>query len=155
MSPAMLKRTFWVSLIPVGRIKVQRIQRLEVPTPLPCTIASSERRAVDNTTPNLEPHLVATAVSSDDGASSLLPSPHLDPLGRTNNSPNPSVVIDSHERAWQRLINPAISHYELRSLIGAIFSDGNATEIIDHVRESDAQTFIDVIDEVRHHTFSF
>lgn len=118
-------------------------------------MASSEPRAVDDTTLNLEPHLVATAVSSDDGASSLLPTPHLDPLGRTHNPPNPSVVINSQEQAWQRLINRAIPHDELPSLIEAIFSDGNATEVTDHVRESDAQTFIDAIDEVRHHTFSF
>ena len=64
--------------------------------------------------------------------------------------PGPSLVLDSGQRALERLINRSALGCELVSLIEAIFSSRRATEIVDGLTGSDAQTFIDVMDEVRH-----
>lgn len=64
--------------------------------------------------------------------------------------PDP-VVIDSHEQAWQRLISGTIPRDELPSLIEGIFS-GRKTDMVDRLGGRDAQAFIDIMDEVRHHS---
>ena len=78
---------------------------------------------------------------SNDDTSTLLPSPGLDP----------SIVIDSREKAWQRLIARAVPLDELPSLIETVFS-GKETNIVYRLKGSDAQAFIDIMDEVHHRT---
>ena len=92
---------------------------------------------------------------SDGGASSLLPSLFLDPTRYTNDPPGPSIVTDFRERALQRLISRTVPKDELPPIIEAIFSSRKTTDMIDRLQESDAQAFIDVIDEVRHQTLYF
>ena len=72
------------------------------------------------------------------------PSAGLDP---TQHLPGPSIAIDSQEQAWQRLITRAVPHHELPSLIETVFS-GRETDVADRLKRSDAQAFIDIIDEV-------
>ena len=48
------------------------------------------------------------------------------------------------------LISGAVPRGERDSLIEAIFSSGNATDMVHHLRGCDVQTFIDVVDEVRY-----
>jgi len=73
-----------------------------------------------------------------------LPSPGLDP---TRHLPGTSIAIGSQEWALQRLIARTVPREELPSLIGKIFS-GRETDVVDLLRESDAQAFVDVMDEV-------
>jgi hypothetical protein len=54
--------------------------------------------------------------------------------------------------AWERLIDRTLSTHERISLIVSIFSDPNEVEVAGHLSGDDAQTFIDVIDEVSPHT---
>jgi len=86
-------------------------------------------------------------MSNDD----TLPSPSagLDP---TQHLPDPPTTIDSQEHAWQQLITRAVPHDELPSLIETIFS-GRDTDVVDRLKGSDAQAFIDIIDEVHHFLF--
>lgn len=63
-------------------------------------------------------------------------------------SPDPSAV-DSDDQTLQRLISCTIPQDELPSLITEVFSGNQATNVIDSLRGSDAQAFIDVIDGVR------
>jgi len=77
--------------------------------------------------------------------------PHLDPAQDANELSDPPIVVDSHKQAWQQLISRTISQDELPSLIQAIFSNRKAINMVDPLRESDAQVLIDVIDRVRHH----
>jgi len=78
-----------------------------------------------------------------------LPSLCLEPTRDTDRPLDPP--IDSHEQAVQRLISGAVPHDELSPVIETIFS-GRKTHIVDQLRGSDVQTFVDVIDEVRCHT---
>jgi len=64
--------------------------------------------------------------------------------------PDPSIVIDPQEQAWQRLITCAVPRDELPSLIETIFS-GRRSNVVGRLRGSDAQAFIDIMYEVRHH----
>ena len=61
----------------------------------------------------------------------------------------------SYEQAWQQLIRSTIPQDELPSLIKAIFSDSKTTEMVKRLQGSDAQAFIDTIDQVRHHVLRF
>ena len=79
---------------------------------------------------------------SNGDASLLLASPGPDP---TRYPPDPPIAISSQEQAWQRFITRTVPSDELPSLIETIFSG----------RESDAQVFIDTMDEVHHHTLYF
>ena len=54
--------------------------------------------------------------------------------------------------AWKQLINPALTTHERVSVNMAIFSDRDEVEIIERLRGNDAQTFVDVMDEVSLHT---
>ena len=60
--------------------------------------------------------------------------------------PDPSV-LDSDDQALQHLINRTVPQGELASLIETIFSNKKVADVVDYFR-GDAQTFIDVIDEV-------
>ena len=86
-------------------------------------------------------------MSNDDTS----PSPSADP-DPTQHLPGPSIAIDSQEQALQRLIARAVPHHELPSLIEMIFS-GSETDVVDRLKGSDAQAFIDIIDEVYHLIF--
>ena len=63
----------------------------------------------------------------------------------------PTLALDSGELALQRLIGGSIPQGERASLVEAIFSSRKVADMVARLHESDAQTFIDVVDEVRHH----
>ena len=67
---------------------------------------------------------------------------------------DPSVTIDSQEQAWQRLITRTVPRDDLPSVIETILS-GRKFDVVDRFREGDAQAFIDIMDEVRHHAHHF
>jgi len=71
-------------------------------------------------------------------------------LYSTRHLPGPSIAVDPQEQVWQRLITRAVPPGELPSLIETIFS-GRKSNVVGHLRGSDAQAFIDIMDEVRHH----
>ena len=50
--------------------------------------------------------------------------------------------------AWKRLIDHLLAPDEQISLITDIFSDRDETEIVKHLRGEDAQSFVDLIDQV-------
>jgi hypothetical protein len=62
--------------------------------------------------------------------------------------PDPSIIIDSYDQAWQRLINGAVPQDELASLIETLFPSEKATDAVDGLQGNDVQAFIDVIDAV-------
>ena len=88
---------------------------------------------------------------SNGDASLPLVSPGPDP---TRHPPDPPIVISSREQAWQRFITRTVPSDELPSLIETIFS-GRESDVANLLRESDAQVFIDTMDEVHHHTLYF
>ena len=91
-------------------------------------------------------------VMSNDGDAPLPPpSPGPDPI---RHPPDPSIAVDPQEQAFQRLITRAVPHDELPSLIETIFS-GRKSNMVDRLSGSDAQAFIDVMDEVRHRAHYF
>ena len=77
------------------------------------------------------------------------------PSLHTNDLSDPSIPVDPHERAWQRLISCAVPQDELPSLIESIFSDKKTADMVDRLQGSDVQAFIDVIDGVRHCNLCF
>ncbi|KAF9646793.1 kinase-like protein [Thelephora ganbajun] len=91
-------------------------------------------------------HPITRQNTSDGDAPLSPPSPCLDPAQYTNHPTDSFGIIDSNEQALRRLISHTVPHDELPSLIGIIFSGRNA-DMIDHLQGSDAQAFIDVIDE--------
>jgi len=68
-----------------------------------------------------------------------------------SNSPTPVKSSSSGEQALQRLIRGALPQGELASLIEAIFSSKKAIDMVGCLQEREAQTFIDVVHEVRCH----
>ena len=64
--------------------------------------------------------------------------------------PNPSIILDSYDQAWQCMISGAAPRDELASLMKTIFSSEKATDMADRLQGSDVQTCIDVIDLVWH-----
>ena len=59
--------------------------------------------------------------------------------------------IYSGDPAWKRLINPSLTSDAVRiSLIADIFSDNDETEAAKGLRGDDAQSFVDVVEEVPH-----
>ena len=88
---------------------------------------------------------------SDGGAPSPQPLHCLDPGRHMNDPPDPSIVTNPHEQAWQSLINRTAPRDELPSLIETIFSGRKTTDMVDSLQQSDAQTFIDMIDEVHNY----
>jgi len=69
----------------------------------------------------------------------------------TNHPSEPPLISDSDSRALQRLVSGAVPQDELPSAIETILSNVKAADIVRSLQRSDAQTFIDVMDEVRHH----
>ena len=55
--------------------------------------------------------------------------------------------------AWKRLIIRPLVANERVSLITYIFSDRDETEAVKRLRGDDAQSFVDVVDEVLPHSF--
>ena len=51
--------------------------------------------------------------------------------------------------AWKQLITRPLTTDERISLVTSIFSDRNQAEVVDRISGDDAQTFVDVVDEVR------
>ena len=74
-------------------------------------------------------------------SSCLGPAPDMD------HPPDPSA-LDPDDQALQHLINRAVPQSELASLIETIFSNKKVADVVDYFQGADAQTFIDVIDEV-------
>jgi len=65
--------------------------------------------------------------------------------------PHPSQAVltcRSDSPAWKRLLSKTLTAPERASLITTIFPDHNQVEIPRHLSQDDAQTFIDMIDEV-------
>ena len=58
------------------------------------------------------------------------------------------VLVCSDRPAWKRLISDPLSADERISLITTIFSDHDMTKVVEYLSGDDAQTFINVIDEV-------
>jgi len=58
------------------------------------------------------------------------------------------LTYRSDSPAWKRLLSKTLTTPERVSLITAIFSDHDQVEIYRHLSRTDAQTFIDMMDEV-------
>jgi hypothetical protein len=69
-----------------------------------------------------------------------------------NPPPDLFTVPDSHDQTLQRLVSRTVPQNELASLVETVFSNKKVADTVDCLRGSDIQTFIDVIDEVRHRT---
>jgi len=54
----------------------------------------------------------------------------------------------SEEPAWKRLISHSLTAHERTTLIATIFSDHNQVEMVRQLSGNDAQSFVDMIDEV-------
>lgn len=70
--------------------------------------------------------------------------------------PEPSTSVDRLKvrvPAWKHLIDHPLSTDRRISLIMAIFSDRSEVSTVNHLCGDDAQTFVDVIDEVGASTF--
>ena len=76
---------------------------------------------------------------------------HSPPLPEDTDPLESPFVLESDKRALQRLVNRAILQDELPSVIGTIVSNMESTDIVKCLQASEAQTFIDVIDEACHH----
>ena len=68
---------------------------------------------------------------------------------------DPSITLDPYDQAWQRLISGVVPKDELASLIDTICSNEKVGSMLDLLQGSDIQTFIDIIDTVRHHVLPF
>ena len=66
-------------------------------------------------------------------------------------TPGPSLVLDSGKRALQQLISRAVPEDQLVSLIDAIFSRGNVSDIVSYLGGNGVQSFVDAMDEVCRH----
>ena len=86
-------------------------------------------------------------IDVDESGSPLPPLP-----GNTNHVSEPLLIPDSNGRALQRLVSRDVPQDELPSVIETIISNVKAADIVGCLQENDAQTFIDVMDEVCHHT---
>lgn len=69
-------------------------------------------------------------------------------------TPQSSLLLDFDESACKRLITDVLSKDQVVFLIGRIFTSEDEVKIIGYLRGGEAQTFIDVIDEVRFHVRS-
>ena len=100
--------------------------------------------------------LIQAALADADGivrgimAESSAPTPPpCDPardIGPLSNAP---VILDSHNQAWQRLINSAVPKDELALLLEKVFSNQSIADMVDRLQEKHIQTLIDTIDTVR------
>ena len=60
----------------------------------------------------------------------------------------------SEDPAWKQLISHTLATHDRISLITAVFLDDDQVKRVEQLSGDDAQTFIDVIDEVSPHTIS-
>ena len=67
----------------------------------------------------------------------------------------PSLISTPEKQALQRLVSRSAPQDELPSVIETVVSNVKAVDIVNCLKGDDAQTFIDVIDEVCHHTISW
>ena len=65
-------------------------------------------------------------------------------------TPGPSLVLGSGKQALELLVSCPIPEGKLASLIEATFSSERVSDIVGCLTGNDAQTFIDVVDEVCH-----
>ena len=63
--------------------------------------------------------------------------------------PDPAIHTDTDHPGWERLIRSPLATHERASLITTIFSNRDEIEMVKRLCREDAQTFIDVIYEVR------
>jgi hypothetical protein len=70
-------------------------------------------------------------------------------------TPGLSISVDFGAPACRRLISRAFFPDQVISLIAAIFTSRDEVEAIGHLRGDNAQTFIDVVHEVRLHSPHF
>lgn len=75
-------------------------------------------------------------------------SSRFDPAQNMDLPPDPSVILDPHNQALQRLISREVPQNELATLIETVFSDRKVIDLLGRLRGSEVQAFIDVIDEV-------
>ena len=71
------------------------------------------------------------------------------PQGDTNHDSKSPLILASGEPALQRLVTDTVPQDELPCLIETIVTNMKAIEIIQCLQGCDAQTFIDIIDQVR------
>ena len=76
------------------------------------------------------------------------------PPGGTNNTSDPLLTSDCGKQALQRLVSRAVPQDELPSVLETIASSVEPANIVECLEGCDAQTFIDAIDEARHHAIS-
>ena len=74
------------------------------------------------------------------------------PPADTKNIREPPLISDSGIQALQRLVGRAVPRDDLPSVIETIVSNMKTTSIVECLERSEAQIFIDTIDEARHHT---
>ena len=72
--------------------------------------------------------------------------------GDPNHPSKPTLISDSDKHALQRLVDPAVPQAELLSVIETIVSNVKAADIVKHLQLSDAQAFVNVIDQACHRT---
>jgi len=60
---------------------------------------------------------------------------------------NLTLLSSSNPPAWKRLIDPVLSAKERVGLIMTIFSDPDEVEVFKYLSGTDAQEFVDVVDE--------
>ena len=75
------------------------------------------------------------------------------PQGDMNHLSEGPLILDPDKHVPRRLVSCVVPQDELPSLIETV-SNMRAVDIFECLRESDAQMFIDVVDEVRYR-FSF
>ena len=63
----------------------------------------------------------------------------------------PPPVLDSGKLALELLVNRTVPQHEFPLVIETIVSNVKAADIVECLQGSDAQTFVDVIDEACHH----
>lgn len=80
------------------------------------------------------------------------PSPPL--LADANNPSKQSPIPDSDVRALQRFVSGTVPQDELSSVIETVVSNVKVTDIVRCLQGSDAQAFIDLMDEARHHAIA-
>lgn len=75
-------------------------------------------------------------------------------LGHTSHPSELPLISGSDKRALQQLVSQTIPQDELLSVVETIALNVKAANLVGCLQPSDAQTFIDVIDQAGHHIFS-
>ena len=89
------------------------------------------------------------AIDSDSMGENDIPLPL--PPRDGNHVSEPRLVLDSDKQAMRHLLSCAVPQDELPSVIETIISSAKSADIAGSLRGSDAQTFIDIIDEASYH----